>query len=769
MLPNVTLRQRTTIPRTVTGTNGTSGNDQNALVNAFISTDGSNSVYTQNGSGNIFRADDKFSFVYHVTDNLTVSLPFHIFTSAFGGEFDAGSQTGQGNSGQSFAAGFDPGVDILINKAGALSNVLIKFGQLDNMKSSRTGLAFKAIDASTQGPAYENPSLPYQKGFNVTGTLNGLTDFQFSYTRVDPVWLNTQPNLLNNDYANGFNSYLFTVVPNQFGYTQPGYPGPGGSATRTASFTAGNGPLTVVYLNGAAGGGLAIPGTVYVSSYDGTLYNSSGQIIGGGTAPAPGFAYDESLNAVVFSNPLPAGSTVTVTYVAQSNTNNNVAQRYQINGRINQKFRGLPGAELGLSFNRIYDFDDPQTSGALSVVSNAPVATYGLVSDTVFGLDAQLPLGFNLSGPGSVPVLFGEVAASKYSPDFRNVPAVTDTASVAGINLKFNKISGTVQYQSVGVNFMEGAPFHYYGNAPTTLAYWKLPYFPAFYGFGNQLGLNTQFDRQFLGTSGTSSTATNPALTYANPIFNPFVAGGPSWYSSFTPNTQGVSANANIPFTIGDLSFAGRISGSYLTELHANSIAAMQYGPAYESNVRETFAKVDGALNFTVPAFGQKLAAGLGLGYERLKRDDKTAFQYYPFDPTVGGNNAAAVAAATGVYPAGSAGAVTYTGGGSQVSWYPNYINVQHYTLNATASMPLTKGVVLSATYNQQNFGGFYQTLGQNMDEKKTFLIGSVTYTIPNTNSSIGLAVRNQQYKDNVLPTYNLNQNREDILYTIRF
>ncbi|MBV8222173.1 MAG: hypothetical protein JO293_02325, partial [Candidatus Eremiobacteraeota bacterium] len=374
-------------------------------------------------------------------------------------------------------------------------------------------------------------------------------------------------------------------------------------------------------------------------------------------------------------------------------------------------------------------------------------------------------------GPNSQPVLYGEFANSKWSPDYRNVSALSDNAWDAGVSFKIQRINGSLQYQSIGANYMSGAPIRYYGQPPMTFAYWRMPYFPAFYGFANTLSLNTQFQNQFIGTTGVSTAATNTQLTYMTPMFNPFIGGGPNWFSSFTPNTQGVTGNLNIPFTIGDLSFAGRLAGAYLSEIRPNSVAAMQYGPSFSSGVRENFSRLEGAVNFTVPVFQQRLALGLGLAWDRLLRNDRAAFQYYPFNPNTGGFDPASVTLANGVFTAANcaaAGTCTYASG-SQVSWAPNYINVNHWTTNITAALPVTKGVTLTGLYNNQTFGGYYQATQQNMSESKIFAVGGITYAIPNTPSTISFTFRNQKYQDNVLPTFNLNQNREDVTYSIRF
>ncbi|MBV8284138.1 MAG: S-layer homology domain-containing protein, partial [Candidatus Eremiobacteraeota bacterium] len=307
MQPDVTLRQRYTLPQTVSGGNGGAG-----IFNAFVSTDYTNTIYTQQGTQDQIRYDDRFTFVYHITDNLTVSVPIRIMTYDTGASEFTGTLGSSGSpfSGNGTQVGLDPGVDITIGKTGNISNLWIKYGVQDNIKSSRTGLSYKAPDIADQYSFEEGPQ-NFEHGLSLTGTLNGLTDFQFYLNREDALMLNTQTT-----YPEGYNlsgpggTYLFLTTPNQVGYSQNGYPGPGGTATQTLTFNAGTGTLTTVYLTAKA-----LIGTVYVSAYNGTLYNSSGQIIGGGVNAAPAFVYDDALNAVTFTTPLPAGSTVSVTFV----------------------------------------------------------------------------------------------------------------------------------------------------------------------------------------------------------------------------------------------------------------------------------------------------------------------------------------------------------------------------------------------------------------------------------------------------------------------
>jgi hypothetical protein len=755
MAPNVSFRQRTDIPQTITNGTGAAvitywgttaaaeGNGAattvDPFVTAFLQTDDSNNVLTGAGSGIKIRDDARFTLNYAISDNLTVSFPVHILNDNYGGTY---------NQQDKFT--IEPGVDVNIGSTGAFSNLLLRFGIIDNMKNSRTGLAFRAPYGEGNNLPYEQAFQPWQKGVSISGTLLGLTDFQASFTRVDQTLVNTQAQFVDPGGANGESqTYLFPVVPPQDGYVQTA----GSGSLTSNSFNAGAGNLTQVYLTREA-----VLGTVYISQYNGTTFASNGQPIGavqpGAPTAPPAFSYNSAYNAVVFSPPLGAGASVVVSYVGLNSTNNTNYQRYMINARINQKFKGYQGAEVGLTFNRIFDFDDPQTSGNVSAINQAPVNGNGAVSDTVFGVDFQAPIPYAISGKGSFPVLYGEAALSKYTPDFNNIAASTDSAGVIGARAKISGAEVSVQYQSVGPNYLDGAPFHYFGPAPPLFAFYKLPYFPDFYGIANSVGINQQFD----GATGYNSSV-NPNLTFAYPVFNPLKANGNTFYQAFTPNTQGVTANLTAPVAVGDITFKLRASYQHLSEITPNSLGNMLYGPAYASNVKLTYDTFTAGAGFDLPAFGsgQKLTVNLNGTYEKLNRPDETAFAYIPFNP------------ATQTVDAGAANAAAAIGG-SPVSFYPNYVNMKHYTYNSSVALPVAKNLGLNFSYTAQRYGGTYgTTLTQSISEQKNYYQGNLTYQIPKTNSSISVQSRNYTYKDDVLPSYNFVQNRQDINFNIRF
>ena len=748
ILDNNSYRQRYGVPQTIAH----GGIDQ--FVNVFLTSPSNNSPLEQAGAGNLIRFDDKINFTYTINENLTVSLPIHIINYEYGGEFTPTAKYS-----------IQPDVVVNIAKAGAFTNLYLRDGQLDNLKSSRLGLTYRAPDATQQGPGYENPVQPYEKGFEIGGLLGGLTEFQFSWTRLDQSMINTLNGVAdpNGEFAN--NNYFFIVARPQTSYFQPGAPNSPAGASRTDTYVANGQTVASVYLTAKAQ-----LGTVYISAVNGIPCSNAALTSTGAACPIAGGAwyYIDATNQVVFTTPLPAGTVVQITYVRLTYNNNDQYQRYHFNARINQKIKGLPGAEIGLSVSRIFDFADISNSQNTVFVQSGPngnVAGNGLgvVSDTVFGLDAQLPLAFITLGGDRTqhPVLFGEGAYSKFTPDFYNTPAITDSAAVIGLRLKLYQATATIQYQAVGPNFLDGAPLRYFGPAPATFQFWKGNFFPQFYGFANNLAINATFDSAVNpACAGAACTRNNATLTYIYPVFNPFVASGPQYFSAFAPNSQGVTGNITLPFNIGDTKLNARLLGQHLSEMVPNGFGQISYGPGFSTGTKLKFDKVEGGLQFSLPVFGQRVALNLSDSYEHLARNDRTAYAYVPFNPTVGGPDPSS-GAALNAYLAG---------GATPVLFYPNYVDEYHNTIDASATMPITRDLSLGVGYNTQTFHGSYgTTAGQNIAQRKDQYQGTLTYNIPKTTSSISALFRNQKYTDNVIPSYNFNQNREDLNFSIRF
>lgn len=759
--PNVSERERFQFAKNVNGT-ALAPEPVGNFVNTFLYSDDSNNPLSATGGGIRIRDEAKFAFTYHFNDQIDITLPVHILTFDFGGEYAAGSSAPHIN--------FDPSLAIKVGKAGALTNLVFKYGQIDDMKASRTGLTFAPPIGTTGGQSgpyfgYTYPLQPDQRGMSVAGTILGLTDFRVSFTRVDQVFITTQAGVNGDPSGDANFGYLNAIVPSQYGLQQPNAAG----VLTSNSFTAGTGPLAQVYLTQKG-----VLGSVFVSAYNGATYNSNRSLIAGppgSLAVAPAFTYNDATNAVVFNPPLPAGSTVTLSYTGLNYTGNTVPQRYMINARVNQRIKGWKGAEIGVTFNRIFDFDDIQVSGTLTGITNNTTSSFGfgLVSNTVLGVDFQLPLPYEVSGKGSNPIIFGEASASKFTADYRNVPAQTDTAGVIGLRLKIQSADISATYQSIGPGYLDGAPFRWYGNATPLFSFWKLPYFPSFFGFANPAGINLQLDNAFTAIAKTNpNTANNPALTFIYPVFNQFIGGGQFFYqnAAYMPNTRGPALNITAPIKVGDTKFNARLTARSLSEIRPNSFGQIVYGAGGASNVLETYNTISGGVGVVLPAFGQKVSLDVGGSWEKLRRNDLTPAAYLPINPATGSIDAAtagAVATAFGINP-------TTGAPNSPVSFFPNYINDTRWTLSLRATVPITRDVSLSGYYNTQRFGGSYGTTAtQNISQRKDWYNGAVTYTIPKTTSSVSFSIKQYRYQDDVLPTFNATQNRQDVNFTVRF
>jgi len=714
------------------------------FVEAFLRSSEDNSPLEQATLADYVRFDDRIDLAYTVNENLMVSFPIHILNYETGGEFTPGAQYS-----------VQPDIVINIAKSGNLTNVYLRFGELDDMRSSRLGLTYRAPDPAEQGPGFEYPIQNYQRGVQLGGTIDGLTDVQINFSQVDPALINTQLNVLDSSGEPFLNNYFYYVDRPPTTYIQPGAPGSTGGALQSNTFSAGSSQLSQVYLAQKAQ-----LGTVYISQYDGSTFNAAavrtGGIAGGPLAPPP-FLYNDNYNAVVFSTPLPPGSSVTITYVGLLVSDQAAPQRYDLNARVNQKFKGLPDAEVGLSFNRIFDTDETATPSGIVDVDYPNASGYGLVSDSVLGVDAQLPLHFlHLGGDRSAfPMFYGEFASSRFTPDYRSIAPVSDSAGVVGLRLKIYKLTASVQFQSVGPNYLDGAPLQYFGNAPQLFSYYNQNYFPGFFGFANNAAVNAAYDAAngtCTGPNKTRCATQNPNLTYIYPVFNPFVASGSQFFSAYAPNSSGVTLNLNAPLHIGGLGVNTRLLGQHLSEINPDYGATQYYAPyvggGLVSTKRMALDKLEAGAQFNLPIFKQTVGFHLTGGLERLSRPDKTPFDYLPLNPAT----------------------LTVSTGGVGVPFYPNYTDMYHTTLAAAASLPLTKDVIFGASYDTQGFHGAYgTTLGQNISERKDTYAGSITYNIPKTTSSVAFALRNFHYTDATLPSFNTNENKEDINFVIRF
>jgi hypothetical protein len=728
-------RERTTTPLEVDNATIAANDPVQKFTDAFIETNITNDPYYGHNAGGVLlpRSLWQFTAQYAVTPNVVVSLPVNIWDYDFGGVRQL--QT---------SVGINPTIDVTSPDITNLKGFDMRVGQLSNLKGSLTGLTYSPPNNFTLG--FKDPFQPYPMGVDLGGTAFQWLDFQGYGYRVDPVLINTGAFGPNNGVSQ--NSYLGPYYPQQttsvYGSTLTTDTFPNGAPSATL--------ITNVYLSA-----IATPGTIFISYLlgpgcpTGCTYTGPGQ-------GQPAFSYVQTVNEIVFTAPLPAGSQVAITYQGSTTSNNTLPQRYDVGGRAVYRVPGIGNGAgtIGLSFNRLFDL--PQDT---ILQANFPgSANSQLVSDTVFGLDFVLPLAYAI-GPVQTPALFAEVSSSKYTQDYLHVPAQGDTAGVIGLKFKILGGDQTIVFQNVGPDYMDGAPFQYSGQAPAIFSFYNSPFLPTPFGIGNDIGLTQQVDRiaAAAGYPGPflAGNTNFPYGSFAFPLFNQLKQQGPYMYTSFTPNTTGASAQFNIPMTLGNVDANFQLGGQALREIRPDSLAVDIFGPEFSSAVAETYDQLGGGVTLGIPVFDRKATVTLNGLFEKLERDDQTSF-VYAADPTLGVSAYDPIASAE------------LTGTGAKVLFYPNYVNVQHTVGHAQLALPVTAAITANLDYYQQRYGGeALNTLTQSISESKTQWTGGVLYNIPNTNASVNLFFNRYAYNDNMAPTYDWVQNEQNLYFSVKF
>ncbi|MDQ6929256.1 MAG: hypothetical protein M3126_01140 [Candidatus Eremiobacteraeota bacterium] len=383
--------------------------------------------------------------------------------------------------------------------------------------------------------------------------------------------------------------------------------------------------------------------------------------------------------------------------------------RNVVTGRFSQRLRNAPDASIGVTYNHIFG------SSAAS----------GLVSNTVFGMDLSVPM---LSRSGLRPAVYAEAASSASSiTNIAFAPASRfDNALVAGIKFHVRSVLASVQYQTVGPNFVDG---------PRVSG--------GFFGAATA-GLQPQPPPTLAPHDAGVATFTAPGY----PAFDPFEDAAPASFSAYVPNTQGLKVELSAPVRIGAATVQGNFSAARLQELTRSNFSTAGSG-------RATDDRISAGTTFDVRALGRPIALNLGGSYEHILRNDATASSYVPYDPQAQGPDPGQILAAPpGLGPA---------------AFNPNVVDVTRRSLNAAAAVPLARNLRLNLQYNTQFYTGSYSALGQNIDGRKDFYLGNLTYAIPRTSSAITFSAKQFRYRDSLLPTANLTQNRADLNFTVKF
>lgn len=415
----------------------------------------------------------------------------------------------------------------------------------------------------------------------------------------------------------------------------------------------------------------------------------------------------------------------------------------------------------GLTFNHLFGIS---TLGGAANSKESGLQTT-LISDKVFGLDASLPFPSRFGG-AAAPSAFAAIANGR-SFGSSGQPAANDSAAMAGVKFKLFGGDASLAFQSIGGNLVAGgAPFQPSGQAPALFAFYNFSQLPAPFGIGADLPVDRQLD-ETLDSSGyrapaPQNNATSPFGSFAFPLFDAAQAQTPLSFSPDAPTARGTSVQLNFPFMISNVAAKMRLGGQLLTQTQPNSLATQIFGSGFASSVSGKFKAVSGGVTLALPLFDRKATVSLDGLYEQLTRNDKTPSLY-------AANTAFLGDPATVQYDQLAAGALS-AGRSSPVYFYPNFTDVRHFLGSASVAVPVSSALTVNGSYYVQRYDGEgLNALTQGLTERKRALSGGVLYNIPNTNSSVNLFFNKYRYTDDLVPTHNFTENRQNLYFSVKF
>ncbi|MDP9019039.1 MAG: hypothetical protein M3N19_12065, partial [Candidatus Eremiobacteraeota bacterium] len=159
---------------------------------------------------------------------------------------------------------------------------------------------------------------------------------------------------------------------------------------------------------------------------------------------------------------------------------------------------------------------------------------------------------------------------------------------------------------------------------------------------------------------------------------------------------QGLKADLSIPVRMGAFKAQGTLAALHLQELTPVT--------PFATSVRATEDQLTAGTKFDVHALGRPVSVNLSASYDRLLRNDRTAFLISNQSPAASNlsNEQLTVPSAPG-----------------GTTFNPNYVDVTRRSLGAAAAVPLTSDLSLNVQYKTQYYTGSYSALGQNVDGRK--------------------------------------------------
>ncbi|MEO6835178.1 MAG: hypothetical protein ABI231_04650 [Candidatus Tumulicola sp.] len=222
-------------------------------------------------------------------------------------------------------------------------------------------------------------------------------------------------------------------------------------------------------------------------------------------------------------------------------------------------------------------------------------------------------------------------------------------------------------------------------------------------------------------------------------------------FGSLAPDAS-VAAPGTAMLAFGDGGAPAGASGSAARAPSTLHIGAVQVRTRLESAALAAPSLSDSGYgagaNFDVRAGARNVNVDLSSNYERLTRNDSSAFSL----PAAG-------SASTWELPGADVPLVV-----------PNYADMSKVSVGAAVAVPVVSGLTLNFNYAVDRMYGGYGMPGlTNLDATDNSYGGKLTFEIPHSTSTLSISARQLRYQDNLLPANTFTQTRENVNFTVKF
>jgi hypothetical protein len=245
-------------------------------------------------------------------------------------------------------------------------------------------------------------------------------------------------------------------------------------------------------------------------------------------------------------------------------------------------------------------------------------------------------------------------------------------------------------------------------------------------------------DVAFRPSTETTATGYTPSgsasISFVNLAGLEHAVSAPAPSENFAPLSGGAISFASLR---SDVQFGGASLGAGLPN-------------AYVSGIQLREDRLAAGTGFDVRAGNRKVNVQLGTSYDRLTRSDAATFSYVP---------APTDALDQGVMPTAQS-----------LLAIPGAADLTRRQINASLAVPVTSNLTLGLQYNTQRYNGTYgAVIVPNVDTRNDAYLGKLSYSIPRTSSVITFSARQLRFQDNLAPSANSWQLREDVKLTVKF